>query len=402
MRAVYVDKNIPKMLAVKVMKPAWKGVVYAPFSPVRCEDLPEPALPGQRWLRVQNRVCGICASDLALLNVEADPKIGPAALPGTTRYYLGHEVLSVVTEVEPGVTRFKVGDRAMMHTRFQAATCRSQEIEPLCRQCAAGNYILCENGSLGLGPRGVGGGWGDGYTAHETEVYPVPDDLSDDQAALVEPLAVGVRTALRRLPEPGEKALVLGSGVVGLNVVQALRALSPDCQITVAARYPHQRQMAQKLGADGFFDGDDGYGATSHITGAKRYEGMMGSRMCLGGFDVVYDCVGSDATLQDCLRWTRAGGTVVLAGIKLKPLGLDLTPVWHQEVNLIGLNSHGQETWEGRQMQTFDLAIELLRQGKLTIDGLITHRFPLAKWQEAIKTAQDKRSGAIKVVFDYR
>ncbi len=402
MRTIYVDKNIPKMLAVKALKPVWKGVVYAPFSPARFEDLPDLPLPGPRWLRVQNKVCGICASDLALLNVEADPKIGPAALPGTKRYFLGHEVVSVVTEAEPDVTRFKVGDRVMMHTRFQAATCRSQEIEPLCRQCAAGNYILCENGSLGSGLRGDGGGWGDGYTAHETEVYPVPDDLTDDQAAMVEPLAVGVRTALRRLPEPGEKALVLGSGIVGLNVIQALRALAPDCHITAAARYPHQQAMARRLGAEDFLDGADGYQAAGRITGAKRYEGMMGSRMCLGGFDVVYDCVGSDATLQDCLRWTRAGGTVVLAGVKLKPLSLDLTPVWHQEVNLIGLNSHGQESWQGRQLQTFELVIELLRQGKLTIDGLITHRFPLEKWKQAIETAQDKKSGAIKVVFDYR
>lgn len=402
MKAIYVDKDIPKMLAVKVMKPVWGGVVYAPFSPARFDDFPEPSLPGPRWLRVQNKVCGICASDLSLLNVEADPKIGPAALPGTTRYFLGHEVVSVVVETEPGVTRFKLGDRVMMHTRFQSATCRSQEIEPPCRHCAVGNYILCENGSLGLAPRGVGGGWGDGYIAHETEVYPVPDDLTDDQAAMVEPLAVGVRTALRRLPESSEKALVLGSGVVGLNVIQALRALAPACHITAAARYKHQREMARRLGADEFLDGEDGYQAASRITGAKRYEGMMGSRMCLGGFDVVYDCVGSDATLQDCLRWTRAGGTVVLAGVKLRPLGLDLTPVWYQEVNLVGVNSHGMETWQGRQMQTFELVIELLRQGKLTIDGLITHRFPLEKWRQAIATAQNKKSGAIKVVFDYR
>lgn len=402
MRAIYVDKNIPRMLAVKAFKPIWSNVVFAPFSPAHFENLPEPPLPGPRWLRVQNRVSGICASDLSLLTVDADPKIGPAALPGTKRFFLGHEVVSVVTEVEPGVTCFKLGDRVMMRTLFQAATCRNQEIEPLCRQCAAGNYILCENASLGLRPRGVGGGWGDGYTTHEADIHLVPHDLTDDQAAMVEPLAVGVRTALRRLPAPGERTLVLGSGVVGLNVVQALRALAPDCHITVAARYRHQRDMARALGADEFLGSEDGYQATARITEARLYEGMMGSRMCLGGFDVVYDCVGSSASLQDCLRWTRAGGTVVLAGVKLKPLDLDLTPVWYQEVNLVGLNSHGMESWQGRQMLTFDLVIELLRQGKLTIDGLITHRFPLEKWRQAIATAQDKKSGAIKVVFDYR
>ena len=247
----------------------------------------------------------------------------------------------------------------------------------------------------------MGGGWGDGYTAHETEIFPVSSDLSDEQAALVEPLAVGVRTALRRLPEPGEGALVLGSGIVGLNVVQAVRALSPDCHISVVARYPHQAAMARKLGADEIISGEDCYHATARITGAKLYEGMMGSRMLLGGFDVVFDCVGAAQTLEDSLRCTRAGGAVVMAGVKLKPLHLDLGSVWYQEVDLLGLNSHGMETWDGRRMQTFELTIALLQQGKLTIEGLITHRFALEQWRQAIQTAQDKSTGAIKVVFDY-
>jgi threonine dehydrogenase-like Zn-dependent dehydrogenase len=218
---------------------------------------------------------------------------------------------------------------------------------------------------------------------------------------MVEPLAVGVRTALRRLPMAGEKALVVGCGIVGLNVIQALRALAPACHITALARYGHQQRMARRLGADEVIGNEDPYRAVARITGAHLYEGMLGNRMVLGGFDVVFDCVGTAATLQDSLRWARAGGTVVLAGVKLKPLSLDLTPVWYQEVNLIGVNSHGREQWNGRAWETFDLVIELLRQGKLTIDGLITHRFPLEKWREAIATAENKRSGAIKVVFDY-
>ncbi len=402
MRTIYVDKNIPRMLLVKAVKPVWRNVVFTPLSPAQFVDLPEPPLPGPRWVRVANRMCGICASDLAFLYVDADPKIGAAALPGNQRFYLGHEVVSTVTEIGPDVTKVAVGDRVLMHTRFQGANCLSQELETVCRQCAAGNYILCENASLGRGPRGVGGGWGDGYTAHETELFRAPADLSDEQATLVEPLAVGVHTVLRRLPEAGERILVLGSGIVGLNVIQAARALAPDCHISAIARYPQQVAMAARLGADEIISGEDGYRAAARITGATLYEGMMGSRMLLGGFDVVFDCVGAAHTLQDSLRWARAGGTVVLAGVRLEPLHVDLGPVWYQEVDLIGLNSHGMETWGGREQQTFALTIALLQQGKLAIDGLITHRFPLAEWREAIRTAQDKRSGAIKVVFDYR
>jgi threonine dehydrogenase-like Zn-dependent dehydrogenase len=400
-RAIYVDKDIPRAILVKVLKPVWPGVVFSPLSISRYEDIPEPELPGPRWVRVQNMQCGICASDLSLLCVDAEPSIAPAALPGHQRLYLGHEALGVVTKVGPEVTRMMVGDRVIMDTRFQGATCLSQEIDPLCHHCAQGNYTRCENASMGIGPRGVGGGWGDGFTAHETEVYSVPDDLTDDQAMMIEPISTGLRAALSRTPRSGERALILGIGIVGLNTLQCLRAVSSESHITVIARHSHQAEVARRLGADEVVMDEDGYQATARITGAKLYEGMFGNRMLLGGFNVVYDCVGTAKSLQDSLRWTQAGGVVVLVGTKLKTLKLDLTPIWYQEVELIGLLAHGTEPWGGQTWRTYDLVIELMRQGKITVDGLITHRFPLSQWRQAINTAIDKRNGTIKVIFDY-
>jgi threonine dehydrogenase-like Zn-dependent dehydrogenase len=288
-----------------------------------------------------------------------------------------------------------------MDTHFFEPTCLSQEIDPPCRHCAEGNYKRCENASAGIGPRGIGGGWGDGFTAHETEIYPIPDDLTDDQAMMLEPISTGLRAVLRRTPGPGERALVLGSGIVGLNTLQCLRAVSPECHITAISRHKHQAETACRLGADDVIIGEDGYQATARITGAKLYEGMFGNRMLLGGFDVIYDCVGSAKTLQDSLRWARAGGAVVIVGIKAARLKLDLNPVWYQEVDLIGTYAHGAEQWEGESRHTYDLVIELMRQGKLTADGLITHRFPLSQWHQAVSTALDKRNGTIRVVFDY-
>ncbi len=401
MRAIYIDKNIPKGLLVKVLKPIWPGVVFSPLSISRYEDLPEPDLPGPRWVRVENKQCGICASDLSLLFVDAEPSVAPIALPGYQRLYLGHEVLGVVKEVGPEVMRVKVGDRVIMDTRFQGATCLSQEIDPPCPHCAEGNYVRCENASAGIGPRGIGGGWGDGFTAHETEIYPIPDDLTDDQSMMIEPISTGLRAVLRRTPGPGQRALILGSGIVGLNTLQCLRAVSSDCHITVVARHRHQSEMARRMGADEVVTDEDGYQATARITGAKLYEGMFGNRMLLGGFDVVYDCVGSAKTLEDSLRWARAGGAVILVGVKLAPLKLDLNPIWHQEVDLMGIYAHGADLWEGELQPTYDLVIELMRQGKLTADGLITHRFPISQWRQAVNAALDKRNGTIKVVFDY-
>ncbi len=403
MRTIYFEKNIPKILLVKALRPIWPGIVYSPLSSTRFEEVADEPLPGPHWIRVRNRLCGICASDLHLFLAEADPQIAGAALPGTNRLYLGHEVIGEVSETSPGVTSFKVGDRVIMDSRaIMSPTCLSQELAQPCRHCAQGNYQLCENASLGQGPAGVGGGWGDSFTAHVTEVYPAPDELDDESAMMIEPLSVGVRSALAKLPQPDDQVLVIGCGIVGLNVVQAVRALSPDCRITAMARYPQQIDMARQLGAAEVISGDDPYEAVTRITGAKLYAGPFNNRMLLGGFDVVYDCVGSATSVQDSLRWARAGGTVVLVGVSLERLRVDLSPVWYQEVNLIGTVAHGMEEWNGRHQSTYDLTRDLLLSGKLTTAGLITHYFRLEKWREAIKTARDKRTGAIKVVFDYR
>jgi threonine dehydrogenase-like Zn-dependent dehydrogenase len=400
MRTIYFKKNIPKILLTKVLRPIWPGVVYSRLSPTRFVDLTEKPLPGPGWVRMRNRLGGICASDLHLLFVDADPRISPAALPGTERIYLGHEVLSEVTEVGASVTVVKKGDRVILG--HPEANCFNQEIESLCRHCREGNPTLCENASQGLGRGGVGGGWGDGFTAHESMVYKVPDELDDDMAVMIEPLAVGVRTALRCLPEPENRVLVVGSGVIGLAVIQAVRALSPGCHISAMARYPLQVEMAAKLGADEVISQEDPYKASARITSGKLYAGQFNNRMILGGFDVIYDCVGTRKTIQDSLRWARAGGTVVLAGVSLKPMQVDLTPVWYQEVDLIGLYAHGMEEWNGVRQSTYDLTTDLLLKKKLLIDGLITHRFPLEQWRTAVETAKDKNSGAIKVVLDFR
>ena len=92
---------------------------------------------------------------------------------------------------------------------------------------------------------------------------------------------------------------------------------------------------------------------------------------------------------------------MVLVGIKFAPLKVDLTPIWYQEVDLIGLFAHGAERWQGEDRHTYDVVISLLREGKLTTEGLVTHRYPLDRWKQAIHTADDKRSGAIKVAFEF-
>ena len=339
---------------------------------------------------------------MSLLLVRGSPFIGLAALPGRRRVFLGHEVVSDVVEIGEEVTRFRVGDRVVMQSRHAGRNCFSQEIDPPCRSCAQGQMQLCENASLGVGPEGVGGGWSEGYTAHETEVHGVADDLEDDQALFIEPMAIGLHAVLRHRPRPGDHVLVVGAGTIGLLTAQAARAVEPDCKVTVLARYAHQEEAARRLGIESVVRGGDLYAVLAGITGARHYRAPMNRGMLVGGFEVIYDCVGSRTTILDGLRWARAGGAVVMVGVTFSELKVDLNPVWYQEVDLIGSGFFGVEDWEGSRVHTYDIVIDMLRDGRLRHAGMITHRFPFSNYKRAIAAALDKRTGSIEVVLTFR
>jgi threonine dehydrogenase-like Zn-dependent dehydrogenase len=401
LRSLVLQRDIPRALAVKALRGVWPGVIWSPFSPVRLADLGTPPLPGPEWIRVRNRQCGVCATDLSLLLVKADPGVSPAALTARTRYYLGHEVVSDVVETGPEVRGLEVGDRVVMGTRFFGPDCFVLGIRPPCRPCAEGKTVFCENAGQGGDP-GVGGGWGNGYTAHQTQVFRVPQALSDDQASLVEPMAIALHAVLRRPPAPGERVLVLGSGIIGLLVIQALRIVEPSARVIALARHPQQAEAARRLGAQHVIRSGDHYEEIARLTGGRLHRAPLNRGTILGGLDVVYDCVGKGSTLTDALRWTRAHGAVVLVGIELSFLKVDLSPVWHQEVDVVGASGYIVESWRGRRVHTFELVMEMLQEGTLSTEGLITHRFPFSANRKAIATALDKRTGSIKVMFDYR
>jgi threonine dehydrogenase-like Zn-dependent dehydrogenase len=392
----------PRMLTTRVLARLSKRVAYfSPLAPLQEEDVAWPPKLEPQHVRVRNRLGGICGSDVHFVQADGDFRIAPAALPGITRIYLGHEIVGDVVEVGAEVKGYKVGDRVVARTL--AGSCLGQGREPLCRYCAVGNYALCEEARQ-QDPHSVGGGHAEEWVAHEGRFFPVPDDVTDDQAVLLEPAACGLRAALRRPAQPGDRVMVIGCGTIGSMTLQSIRAVQPDCEITALAQFDYQADMARKLGASNIIMlGSDAYSEVARLTGGRVYRGRLGNRTVVGGFDLVYDCVGKAQTLRDALRWTRAGGAVVLVGVNLAPMQMDLTPVWYSEVELVGIMAHGGEDWQGERVSTFDLVVRLLREGKLNFDGFITHRFPLSEYRKAFLTAMDQaRSHTFKVIFDHK
>ena len=397
MKSIYFELNIPKILATKLLSKFTQAVYFSPLSPVRYGEIPDQDLPGPNWVRVAPILAGICGVDLSLFFVQADPGISITALPGASKTFMGHELVGWVIETAENVSKFKVGDRVTLQKYLPC--CSIKEIDPPCRFCREGQYTLCENIAENPVYENTGVGFGDQFLAHQSQLIKVPDAIPDEEAVLIEPASVSLHAVLKRPPKDNEKILVIGAGTIGLNVIQFVKAVNPRCTVFVLEKIDFKKDLALTLGADEALSGDP-YEAVAKTTGGKLYKGAMNNRNILGGVDVIFDCVGYSATIQDALRWLRARGDYVMVGNQLSPVRFDQTPIWNQEVNIIGVNAHGNETYQGETISSFDLAIRMIREGKINLKGLITHRFPLSEYKEAFKMFRKKAEPLIKVVFE--
>ena len=390
-----------RVLLTKLLGLLYPDIYYSSLSPLQVQNVARQPLPSPSWVRVRNRLAGICGSDLHLIFADADLRIAPAALPGHRHLYPGHEVVGEVIEIGDDVQHLQVGDRVVLQN---SPNCLSTGIYSPCRSCTAGNYNLCEEGVL-PGPQPIGGGWSEEMLLHEQQLFRLPNELSDEQGVLLEPTAVAVHAVLRHLPQPGERVLIIGAGTIGLLTLQVIRALAPQAKVSMLARHAPQREQAKRMGATYLIHPTDSYGEMQQVTEAQLYRGVFGNRTLLGGYDVIYDTVGHRNTLYHALRWARAQATIVLIGMSLHMMHIDLTPIWHQQINLLGSTSHGMETWPPQtkqQYSTFSIAAELMAQDCIHPEQLITHRFALNNYKDALITATRKaRTHAIKVVFDY-
>lgn len=399
MKALYFDNDLKKIALLKLTSKLSKNAPFWPFAPVRYAEVPELDLPGPDWLRVKNIACGMCGSDIHFLYMDMATDCFPAGLPGIARKFLGHELVAEVTETGKGVRDYKSGDRVVM--RIDWPSCFQLEISPPCPQCARGNYMLCQNiGKKALPIRDTGGGFSSGMLMHKTQPFKVPPSMSNDEAVLLEPLACAVHGVYREKPVKGDRVLVVGCGTIGLFTIAVARAVAPKARICALARYPFQAKLAIEMGADEIITGKSNvYRRIAEVTGASYWKGYFNNEILLGGFDIVYDTVGNDKSLTDALRWVRGGGALVIIGINFNPGRIDYTPVWNQEIRLTGINCHAEDI-AGKT--SFDIAASLIKSGKVKTEGMITHRFPMERFRDAVDAFLSKgEKGVVKIVLEH-
>ena len=241
-------------------------------------------------------------------------------------------------------------------------------------------------------------------SAHDSQLFKVPDNVSDELAVFADPFAVSLHSITRHPPTPGGKVMVYGAGALGTCATAILRALYPDVEVLVVARFEAQAEMARKLGAKVI-----GHSPASQvIEEAAAWSGGVlrasdGLPMAFPGFiDVVYDTVGKQETFEVGTRVLKARGTLVKAGVH-GPTWWEDTPLYFKEISMVGSNAFGFEEVEGVRKHGIDHYLDLVSSGRIDLTGMLTHTFPLDGWRDAFTAlATQDDSGAIKVAFDYR
>lgn len=393
-----LNHHVLRLLGPRI--PRWTGG-WMPWLEVHRFGSPE--LRGPAWARLRPTLAGICGTDLGLLTGHASPILSPF---GSFPAVLGHEVVAVVEEAGK-VAGVKAGQRVVLDP---VISCVVRDLDP-CRQCRDGHPGLCERAADGpLAPglligfcRDLPGGWSDAMLAHASQLRPVPDALSDEVAVLIEPFSVALHAVLAGPPGPGERALVIGGGTLGLCTLAALRLTRPATRVTMLVRHAAQAAMAERLGAVSVLPagGDGALRAAEQDAGARRYRPIVGRPVLTGGFEQVYDCVGTRSSIDASLRVTAPRGRLALVGGPGEIGAIDWTLAWVRELRIHGSYVYAREAGLPGSPHTFDEAMRLLAERPdLPLGELITHRFGLGAWRRAMGVALDRgRAGALKVVF---
>jgi len=309
------------------------------------EDRPAP-VPGPHDVLVQVASVGVCGSDVHYFE---HGRIGSHVVEAPL--VLGHEASGVVVEVGASVTRLAVGQRVSVEPGVPDFSCA---------QCLAGRYNLCEDMRFYATPP-IDGAFAELVTVHEQFAHPVPDTLSDDAAALLEPLSVGLWACRKGEVGAGTRVLVTGAGPVGLVAMQSALALGA-ASVTVTDVNPHRLALARELGATDTLDVSASPVSSSGLS-----------------VDVLLECSGHPPATADAIRAVAPAGRVVLVGMGGDEMALPVSRIQERELTVTGTF---------RYAHTWPAAIALAASGRVQLDRLVTGHYGLDQVRDALTAAR--------------
>ena len=319
-----------------------KALVLNDYKRLAVESIPEPQIQSDEVL-IRVRSCGICGSDVHGFDGSSGRRIPPLIM--------GHEAAGEIAATGSTVNRFEAGERVTFDSMI---SCRN------CVFCRAGRPNLCEDRRvLGVSCEDYRrhGAFAEYVAVPEHIVYRVPEGVTFDEAAMVEPVSVAVHAVDRADPSLGDTALVVGTGMIGLLTIQALR--TAGCGRILAADLAVDRlTLAGELGADDVIQTGDGIDLPAIVR--ERTGGL--------GADLVMEAVGADATVSMSVDSVRKGGKVVLIGNITPTVSLGLQSVVTREIDVLGSCASSND---------YPACLELMQRGKIRVLPVVSASVPL-------------------------
>lgn len=332
------------------------SVLRAPHDVV-VEERPTPTPTGRQVL-VKVLSVGTCGSDT---HYYEHGRIGDHIVEKPL--VLGHEASGEIVALGPDVESLSVGQRISIEPGVPDFTCS---------ECKAGRYNLCPR-MVFFGTPPIDGAFAQYVLVHESMSYPVSDDVTDDAAALLEPVSVAVWSCTKAGVRPGSRVLVTGAGPIGLLVTQVARAFGAS-SVVVTDVNVHRLALAARLGATRTID-------VSTQDLATAFDDTSAP-------DVFIDASGVPAVVKAGVRALARAGRAVLVGMGADEVALPVSRIQNFELTVTGTF---------RYANTWPTALELVRSGQIDVDVLVTHRVGLADVESAL-TAASRDATAVKVV----
>lgn len=317
--------------------------------------------PGKGEVLVKIMEIGVCGSDIHVYHGEHPFTSYPVTQ--------GHEVSGIIEKLGPGVTGFAPG---------QKVTIQPQVVCGECWPCRNGKYNLCENLKvMGFQTTGVASHY---VAVDAKKVTPLPDAMSLEEGAMIEPLAVAVH-AVRRFGDPtGTDVCVLGAGPIGILVAQAAKALGA-ARVMITDISDLRLQKAMECGAD--------YAVN---TKTRDFGEALKEHFGPDKVDVIYDCAGNDITMGQAIQHARKGSMIVLVAVFAKQAHVDLAVLNDHELDL--------NTSMMYRNEDYVTAIELVNEKKVTLLPLLSKRFPFRQYLDAYRYIDEHRESTMKVLID--
>jgi len=340
-----------------------KAIVYEGPGKLIMKDVPRPKV-GLNDVLIRVRAAGICGSDLEMARGNR-PDVTPPRIPG-------HEVAGEVAEAGSQVAKFQAGDRVVVEPILSCGRCRN---------CRVGRYNICrELRFLGVH---VDGAFSEFLAVPEWRVYKIPEHFSYEEAAVLEPTAVGVHVVKRAQISPGDIVVILGAGPIALQIAQVAKAIGAG-YIMMTDILDYRLDLARKLAADS--------AVNSGKESPLQYVSQLTERE---GADVVIDAVGSSRTILQTMDLVRVGGRILLAGLSVERFLTEPPTFWMRQL----LKEVTIETSRSYAANNWTTAIRLASRGRITCKALVTHRFSLDNVVRAYEVADKKLENSVKVLF---